>query len=60
MQHGVEESDTGPYPDFLARRYLGRMVGLVLVGDGCVGWGEVFVGEDVGFGEVIEGAAVEG
>jgi len=36
------------------------MVSGVLRGNGGVGRGEVFVGEDIGVGEVVERAAVDG
>ena len=60
MQHVVEESDTGPYPDVLGRRYLRCMVGVVLWGDGGIGRREGFVGEEIGIGKVVEWTAIEG
>lgn len=58
VEHMVEEAYAGPYPDVLRGCYLRGMVGGCLWGNGGVGRGEIFVGEDVGFREVVEGTAI--
>ena len=56
----IEETDTGPYPNVLGGRYLGGVVGVVLWRDRVVGRGKIFVEEEVGVWEMVEGTAIEG
>jgi len=58
MEHMIQESHTGPYPYVLGGRYLGRMMGGVLSGDGSIGRREVLIGEDIRVWKMIERTAV--